>query len=113
MTDKAEYVREMLMSIGFGMLGRAIHYVRHDTRPLGLKLVFFEMPIAIGFGIIGGGLAQWFTLTGLLQSTAMISAGYVGPRIVDILIDHLPQYLAGKVSSSLAKSSQAEKGGRP
>lgn len=96
-SDKYSYLEELLMSVTFGLLGRAIHYVRHDTRPLGLKLVFYELPIAIGFGVIGGGIAQWFSLTGLLQGTAMTVSGYVGPRIIDILIDNFPAYIASKV----------------
>lgn len=96
--DKIDYAKELLMAVLFGILGRAIYFVRHDTRPLGLKLFLYEIPIAVGFGIMGGGIAQWLNLTGMVQSSVMIASGYIGPRIVDILVDNLPAYLSAKIN---------------
>lgn len=95
--DKLDYAKELLLAVMFGIIGRAIHFVRHDQRPLGLKLFLYEIPIAVGFGIMGGGIAQWLEIKGMTQSAVMIASGYIGPRIVDILIDNFPAYISSKI----------------
>jgi hypothetical protein len=92
--EKLDYIRELIVSMLFGVLGRAIHFVRHDARPMGFKLFLYEIPIALGFGIIGGGIAQWFQLQGLVQNSVMIVSGYIGPRLIDIIVDNLPSYIS-------------------
>ena len=41
-----------------GLLGRALHLARADRRPLGWSLIW-ELPVAIGMGIVGKGLADY------------------------------------------------------
>lgn len=95
--DKLDYAKELLLAVMFGVIGRAIHFVRHHNRPLGFKLFLYEIPIAVGFGIMGGGIAQWLEIIGMAQSATMIASGYIGPRVVDILVDNLPAYISAKI----------------
>ena len=68
-----------------GLLGRMLHLARVDRRPLGWSLLW-ELPVAIGMGIVGKGLADYFNLDGFTEYAVTISVAYVGPRVIDLAI---------------------------
>lgn len=80
-------LRELAAAGGFGMLGRALHFVREDKRPLGWRLWIWELPVALAMGIMGRGIADLMGWDGFPEYSTMIAAGYLGPRIVDLLIE--------------------------
>lgn len=94
---------ELMASVGLGLLGRAIHVVRHDTRPFGWRLIVYETPIAIGFGIIGSGVAQYMKFDGMLANAVVVATGYIGPRVIDVLVDNLPAAIAKRLGSEEKK----------
>jgi len=68
-----------------GLLGRALHLARADRRPLGWSLLW-EVPTAIGMGIVGKGLADYLGLDGFPEYAVTISIAYIGPRVIDVAI---------------------------
>ncbi len=69
-----------------GLIGRLLFLARADRRRFGWGLLW-EIPIAIGMGAIGKGLAVWFGLTAFPETAVIISVAYVGPRFIDALLD--------------------------
>lgn len=79
-----------------GLLGRALHLARADRRPLGWSLLW-EVPTAIGMGIVGKGLADYLGLDGFTEYAVTISVAYVGPRVIDLAIGEVERRLKARV----------------
>ncbi len=77
---------------GMGMLGRMLALAASTKRPIGLCLLW-EIPMAIGMGVVGKGIADAFGLTGFSNFAAIIAVSYTGPRLIDIA---LARYAEGK-----------------
>lgn len=77
---------------GLGMLGRLIALAGATRRPSGWSLLW-EVPLAIGLGVVGKGLADWLQLTGFPAYAVTIAVAYVGPRALDIALE---RYAASK-----------------
>ena len=77
---------------GMGMLGRMLALASSTKRPIGLCLLW-EIPMAIGMGVVGKGIADAFTLTGFSNFAVIIAVSYTGPRLIDIA---LARYAEGK-----------------
>jgi len=77
---------------GLGILGRMIAMASAPRRPMGWSLLW-EVPLAIGLGVVGKGLADWLGLAGFPNYAVTIAVSYVGPRCLDIA---LARYAAGK-----------------
>ncbi len=77
---------------GLGMLGRMIALASATRKPTGISLLW-EVPLAIGLGVVGKGLADWLGLTGFPNYAMTIAVSYIGPRAIDIALD---RYAAGK-----------------
>jgi hypothetical protein len=71
-----------------GVLGRMIGIARADQRRWGWR-VLWELPVAVGMGWIGAGIAEYFDFRGFVAYASMIAAGYLGPRAVDEVFDRL------------------------
>lgn len=67
------------------MIGRALAMATAKTRPTGWCLLW-EVPIAIGMGVIGTGLADWLKLGGFVHFAVVIAVSYTGPRALDIVL---------------------------
>ena len=78
-----------------GLLGRALHLARTDRRPLGWSLLW-ELPVAIGMGIVGKGIADYFGLDGFPEYAVTISIAYVGPRVIDLAISEVERRAKGR-----------------
>lgn len=78
-----------------GLLGRALHLARTDRRPFGWSLLW-ELPTAIGMGIIGKGVADYFGLDGFPEYAVTISIAYIGPRVIDLAITEIERRSKGR-----------------
>ncbi len=77
---------------GMGMLGRMLALAMAAKRPAGLCLLW-EIPMAIGMGVVGKGVADAFGLTGFSNFAVIIAISYTGPRLIDIAV---AKYAEGK-----------------
>lgn len=75
-----------------GMLGRLLSLATSTKRPSGLSLLW-ELPLAIGMGVVGKGTADYFNLVGFSNFAAIIAISYTGPRLLDIVVQ---RYSEGK-----------------
>lgn len=84
-----EQIKQILLWLGPGIFGRMIFHMRQvqsgRRRFFGPDLLI-ELPVAIGMGYLGHLAAQW---TGMAEYESGIAglAGYVGPRVVDRLVE--------------------------
>lgn len=77
---------------GMGFVGRLLALATSARRPSGWNLLW-EIPLAIGMGVMGKGVADYFTLTGFPNFAVIIAVSYSGPRVIDII---LSRYKEGK-----------------
>jgi len=77
----------MTLSSALGLIGRLMFLSQENRRPFSWSLLW-ELPIAIGMGIIGHGIGQWVGLFGLTLFSASIVCGYLGPRVISWIIAH-------------------------
>ena len=68
-----------------GILGRLLAMAHSDRRPLGWSLLW-EVPTAIGMGLIGKGLAVYLALPTWPEYALTIAVAYVGPRVIDLAL---------------------------
>jgi hypothetical protein len=70
---------------GLGMLGRLMALYGSEKRSISLSLLW-EIPTAIGMGIIGKGVAETIGTEGFQHYAIVIAIAYGGPRVVDLLL---------------------------
>ena len=69
-----------------GVLGRLIALAHAGAaRPSGWSLLW-EVPMALGMGVIGKGVADWFRLDDFPEYALTIVVAYSGPRLIDIAV---------------------------
>lgn len=86
MLDDHGVTRTAITAGGLGLLGRLIYWSMHQERhPVGWSLLW-ELPIALGMGWIGLGVAEYFALGMNATYAATITVSYVGPRLIDIAL---------------------------
>lgn len=87
---------------GGGLLGRLMWHAKQvqlgRRKPLSWAL-FFDLPIAIGMGFIGHGLAAYAGITGDPEVLITISAGYLGTYMIDVLFAKMADYKTAKEPS--------------
>lgn len=78
-----------MTSVMAAMIGRLMHH--GDRRRQGYKIrwadLAWDIPIVIGMGFISFGVIDWLSLNknqGIGVATAL---GYIGPRIIKVVID--------------------------
>ncbi len=69
-----------------GLFGRLLFFARAGRRRWSWSLLW-EIPIAIVMGILGMAVAEYLRLTGNVAFGAIIAVSYVGPRVIDSLLD--------------------------
>ena len=69
-----------------GLVGRLLFFARADRRRWSWALAW-EVPIAIGMAFIGLGITEYLHLTGNVGFGVIIGVSYVGPRVIDSIID--------------------------
>lgn len=66
-----------------GLLGRMVYWAHSGRHPVGLSLLW-EVPLAIGMGYIGLGVAEWWDFGPRASYAVTITISYIGPRAIDI-----------------------------
>jgi hypothetical protein len=69
-----------------GLIGRLLFFARSDRRRWSWGLIW-ELPIAIGMACIGLAITEHLNLTGNVGFGVIIGVSYVGPRVIDSIID--------------------------
>jgi hypothetical protein len=82
-----------------GLLGRILALAHNSGRPTGWSLLW-EVPIAIGMGIIGKGVAEYLEVRGFQHYAVVIAVAYTGPRIIDLALARYAATKTKKESSS-------------
>ena len=80
---------------GVGRLMFHARQVQQGRRRLFSKSLMLELPIALGMGMVGAGVAEWWGFQGQVRDAVLVSAGFVGPRAIEQLIERLLK-LVGK-----------------
>lgn len=74
---------------GVGRLMFHARQVQQGRRRLFSKSLLLELPIALGMGMVGAGVAEWWGFTGQVRDAVLVSAGFVGPRAIEQLFEKL------------------------
>ena len=74
---------------GVGRLMFHARQVQQGRRRLFSKSLMLELPIALGMGMVGAGVAEWWGFTGQVRDAVLVSAGFVGPRAIEQMIERL------------------------
>ena len=82
---------------GMGALGRLLALATSNRRPSGWNLLW-EIPLAIGMGVLGKGVADHFAFTGFTNFAIIIAVSYTGPRLIDIVLERYSQGKSVKAS---------------
>ena len=89
-------------SVGAGLLGlvgRAVHIAASANRPVGWQAisvtVLWEIPIGLGMGVIGWGLADYIGLKGFPHYAMVVSVAIAGPKLISVLLDLAIQRVTG------------------
>lgn len=69
---------------GLGLIGRLVALSVAAKRPTGWSLLW-ELPLAMGMGIVGKGVAEALDTSGFVHYAVVIAVSYTGPRLIDIL----------------------------
>lgn len=70
---------------GLGAVGRLLALAHAGaSKPTGWSLLW-EVPLAIGMGVVGKGVADFLRLDDFPEYAVTIAVSYIGPRVIDIL----------------------------
>lgn len=78
-------------AVAWAFVGRLL-YVLNLVR-LGKRAGFFspqtvwELGVAIGMGVVAGGLSEYVGLSGLTSAGFIAAASYLGPQVIEIGLD--------------------------
>ena len=74
---------------GVGRLMFHARQVQQGRRRLFSKSLMLELPIALGMGMVGAGIAEWWGFQGQVRDAILVSAGFVGPRAIEQTIERM------------------------
>ncbi len=82
-----------------GMIGRAVHIAARTDRPAGIKALFiailWEIPIGLGMGVVGWGLADYLELKAFPHYAMVVSVAIAGPKLIAMVLDVAVERLRG------------------
>lgn len=61
--------------------------VRKGGRKFFSKELLWEIPIAIGMGLVGAGFAEYMQFSGNVETGLVAGLSYLGPRGIEALLD--------------------------
>lgn len=100
--DGPSWLRDILQGSSLSFLwagvGRLMFHARQvqqGRRRLFSRSLLLELPIALGMGLVGAGVAEWWGFQGQVRDAVLVSSGFVGPRAIEQLIERLLK-LVGK-----------------
>lgn len=85
----AEAVAGGGLAVMWSAVGRMMYHARQaqqGRRHLFDKRLLWELPVAIGMGIIGQGVAQHFNLQGWVSTAVIVTLGYMGPGFAEAVV---------------------------
>ena len=71
-----------------GLLGRLMSMSQERRSPFSVSLLW-ELPAAIGLGVIGRGVGEYVGLSGFPLMSCSIALAYLGPRFISFAIGRL------------------------
>lgn len=80
------------------LAGRLLYHteeVKQGRRRFFSPNLLWEVPTAIGMGLVGDALATHFGLTGRVAVGAIAGISYIGPRLIEALFSAAQSRLAG------------------
>lgn len=84
--DWHNFLQGIGIACGGGLVGRLMHHVgrvsRGQRRAFSLALVW-EVPTALGMGLIGQGAADWLSLDPMPALAVVTTLSYLGPRVLE------------------------------
>lgn len=69
------------LSCALGLIGRLMFLAQERRSPFTLSLLW-ELPIAIGMGLLGRGIGDYIGLTGFPLFSSSIVFGFLGPGVI-------------------------------
>ncbi|MBF0304202.1 MAG: hypothetical protein HQL41_00940 [Alphaproteobacteria bacterium] len=88
--DHLATIAAAAISIGWAFIGRLL-YVLNLVR-LGKRKSFmsmqtvWELGVAIGMGVVAGGIAEWLGLAGLPSAGFISATSYLGPQVIELML---------------------------
>jgi hypothetical protein len=85
----AETVTGGLLAIVWALVGRLMYRARSaqlGRRPFLSPSLVYELPIAVGTGSIGQGVAEYLGLAGWAATACVVTAGYLGPGFAEAVV---------------------------
>lgn len=89
-----------------GAIGRFLALAAATRRPRGIVLLW-EVPLAVGMGVVGKGIADIAGLQNFPNFATVIAISYIGPRVIDILLE---KYQAKKEKTGLTSTDISNTG---
>lgn len=97
MTEKAEkamangdeLMRGLAEATAFGALGRAVYYALGGQRPSRATMWLWELPAAIGLGVMAEGLAVYLELPMWPRVALICFCAAAGVKAMDAFIDRI------------------------
>jgi hypothetical protein len=86
----AEFARQGAVAGTLGLLGRLVALASSARRPNGWALLW-EIPLAIGMGVVGKGVADGLALDGFKHYAVVIAVSYAGPRYLDLFLSKVAE----------------------
>lgn len=91
-----EWLKDILQGSGLSFMWAAVgrlmfhaRQVQQGRRRLFSKSLMLELPIALGMGMVGAGIAEWWGFQGQVRDAILVSAGFVGPRAIEQTIERM------------------------
>lgn len=85
----AETLTGGALAVTWALVGRLMYRARtaqQGRRPFFSASLVYELPIAVGTGIIGQGVAEYLSLAGWAATACIVVAGYLGPGFAEAII---------------------------
>jgi hypothetical protein len=94
--NSPEWLKDILQGSGLSFMWAAVgrlmfhaRQVQQGRRRLFSKSLMLELPIALGMGMVGAGVAELWGFQGHVRDAVLVSAGFVGPRAIEQTIERL------------------------
>jgi hypothetical protein len=84
-----ESVLGAAVAIFLGIIGRLMHHSRQvqlGRRQFWSASLLWELPVAVGTGLMGQGIAEYYGLIGWQETAAIVTVAYLGPGFVEAVL---------------------------
>lgn len=84
-----ESILGALVAILLGIVGRLMHHSRQvqlGRRRFWSASLLWELPVAVGTGLMGRGIADYLGLLGWQETAAIVTVAYLGPGFVEAVL---------------------------